>query len=64
MCFSDGILLVRFGVIRMTDVLADRTLDFVTSLDRTAVTDVVLLEATGQGDREALSSCMRATRRG
>lgn len=54
-CFSDGILLVRFGVIQVTDVLADRTLDFVTSLDRAAATDVVLLEATGRGDREALA---------
>lgn len=39
----------------MTDVLVDRTLDFVTILDIHAESDVVLLRATGQGNRQALA---------
>ena len=39
----------------MTDALVDRTLDFVTILDIHAASDVVLIRATGQGDRQALA---------
>ena len=39
----------------MTDVLLNSTLDFVTILDIHAESDVVLLRATAQGNRQALA---------